>query len=61
MDVFSSIKEVNGLTSKGMSNIYFKIIIEKNWSSQNFDLLSLKILLQVSFWRAPAHPDIIEF
>ena len=38
---FSSIKEINRLVSKGMSNIYLKITIEKNWRSQNFDVLSL--------------------
>ena len=37
-------KEINRLLSKGMSNIYLKVAIEKNWSSQNFDFLSLKNL-----------------
>ena len=32
MDVFSSIKEINRLVSKGMSNIYLKVTIEKNIS-----------------------------
>ena len=27
-----------------MSNIYLKVTIKKNWSSQNFDFLSLKDL-----------------
>ena len=44
-----------------MSNIYLKVTIEKNWRSQNFDFLSLKIFHQFSFWRAPTHADIIEF
>ena len=44
MDV-SSIKEIKSkLLSKGMSNLYFKVTIEKNWCSQNFDFLSLKNL-----------------
>ena len=41
-----------------MSNIYLKVTIEKDWRSQNFDFLSLKICSQVSFWGAPTHPDI---
>ena len=41
---FSSIKIVNRLISEGMSDIYFKITIEKNWHTQNFDFLSLKSL-----------------
>ena len=41
---FNSIKEINGLLSKGMSDIYLKATIEKNWCSQNFDFLSLKNL-----------------
>ena len=49
--VFTSIKETNRLRkevdrllSKGMSNIYLKVSIEKNWRSQTFDFLSLKHL-----------------
>ena len=53
--------EVNRLLSKGMSNIYFKVIIEKNWRSQNFDSLSLKNLSPNQFWGAPTHEDIFEF
>ena len=41
---FSSIKEINRLISKGMSNIYLKVTIEKNGCSQNFDFLRLKNL-----------------
>ena len=43
-----------------MSNVYLKVIIEKNWRSQNFDFLSLKICHQVRFLGAPTHADIIE-
>ena len=39
---FSSIEEINTLTSKGMSKIYLKVTIEKECRSQNFDFLSLK-------------------
>ena len=35
-------QKMNRLMSKGMTNIYLKVIIEKNWRSQNFDFLSLK-------------------
>ena len=36
MDVFlSSIKEINRLISKRMSNIYLKVTTEKNWRFQN--------------------------
>ena len=44
-----------------MPNIYLKVTIEKNWCSQNFDYLSLKIHLQGSFWEAPTHADASEF
>ena len=37
-------KEINKLLSKGMSKIYLKVTIEKNWRSQNFDFLSVKDL-----------------
>ena len=30
---FSSVKEINRLITKGMSNIYLKVTIEKNWCS----------------------------
>ena len=30
---FSSIKRINRLISKGMSNIYLKVTVEKNWRS----------------------------
>ena len=41
---FSSVKEINRLISKEMSNIYLNVTLEKNWRSQNFDFLSLKNL-----------------
>ena len=44
---FSSIKEINRLISKGMSNISLEVTIEKNWS-QNFDYLSLKQFVSTS-------------
>ena len=53
---FSSIKEMNGLLteinrlSKGMSNIYLKVTIEKKWRTQNFDFQSLKNSSPGQFW-----------
>ena len=35
-------KEINRLLSKGMSNIYSQVTIEKEWLTQNFDFKSLK-------------------
>ena len=49
---FSSIKEINRLISKRMSNIYLKVAIEKNWHSENFDFLSLKNSSPVQFLRS---------
>ena len=40
--LFSSIKEINWLISKGILNIHLKVTIEKNWRSQNFDFVSWK-------------------
>ena len=40
--LFNSIKGINRLISKGMSNIYLNVNIEKNWHSQNFDFLSFE-------------------
>ena len=59
--LFSSIKDINRLISKGMSNIYLKVTIEKKWHTPNFDFLSLNSCLHVSFWGAPTNVDIIEF
>ena len=49
--LFNSIKEIsrlgieiNRLLSKGMSDNYLKVAIEKKWLSQNIDFLSLKSL-----------------
>ena len=42
-------KEVNKLFIKGMSNIYLKVTIEKNWHSQNLHFLSLKDLSPSQF------------
>ena len=64
MNVLNSIKEINSskkkkkekkkgrnrLLSKGMSNIYSKATIEKNWRSQGFNFLSLKNLSPGQFF-----------
>ena len=63
--LFNSVKEINRLRneisrllSKGMSNIYLKVTFkEKNWRSQNFDFLGLKILAPGQFWGAPTHEE----
>ena len=44
-----------------MTSIYLKVTIEKKRRSQNADFLTLKICLQVTFWGAPTHADIVEF
>ena len=31
-------KDINGLLSKGMPNIYLKVTVEKNWHTQNLIL-----------------------
>ena len=54
-------REINRLLNKGMSNVYLKNTIEKNWLSQNFDLLSLKNLSPGQFWGAPTHDNVFEF
>ena len=63
MDVLNSIKkanrlrkEINRIFRKGMSNIYLKITIEKNWRSQNFENFS-----QGQFSEAATHEDITQF
>ena len=56
----SPIKQIIML-SKGISNIYLKVTIEKAWHIQNFDFLGLKNLWPCQFWEAPTHKDIIEF
>ena len=49
---FSSIKEINRMITKGMSNIYLKGTIEKKWRTQNFDFLNLKSLSPDEFLRS---------
>ena len=49
-------KEINSLLSKGMSNIYLKVTIQKSnyyyyyYYSQNFDFLNLKNLSSGKFF-----------
>ena len=49
--LFNSVKEINRLLSKGMSNIYLKVTIE------TFS----KLQFSVGFWGDPTYTDIIEF
>ena len=46
---FSSVKKMNGLISKGMPNLYLKVTIEKNWRSQNLNIVCLKNLFLGQF------------
>ena len=57
---FRSIKGINRLISKEMSNIYLKVTTEKNWRSQNLDFLSSKNLSPSSLCGVPTHAGIIE-
>ena len=41
---FSSMKGINRLISKGMSDIYLKVTVKKSWLSQNFNFVNLKEL-----------------
>ena len=60
--LFSSVKEINRLISKGMSNIYLEVAIEKNfWKLWFSKYLSIKICFKVNFWAAPTYADINEF
>ena len=44
-----------------MSNIYLKVTIEKNWRSQNLDILSLEILSASQFLGSTNSLSITEF
>ena len=48
-DINMLTKEINRLLSKGRSNIYLKVTIEKKWNTQNFDFLRFKSLSPVQF------------
>ena len=55
-------KEMNRLLSKGMSNIYLKVTIQKKHGrSQNFDFLGLENLSPGQLWKALTDEDIIDF
>ena len=49
---FSSVKEINRLISKGMSNIYLKVTFAKNCRSRNFDFLIFKKVVSRSVLRS---------
>ena len=54
-------KEISRLLSKGISNIYLKVTIEKKWPTQNFYFKSfLKKFVSLSSVSS-THADIIEF
>ena len=48
-DLLSSIKERHRLISKGMSNTYLKVNIDKNWRPKKFIFPSLKQLSESQF------------
>ena len=47
-EINRSLKDMNRLLSRGMSNIYLKVTIEKIWHTQNFNFLSVKSSSPVS-------------
>ena len=51
---FSSFKKIGRFISKGMSNIYLQLIIEKIWGSQNIDFLNLKFVSRSIFGKSKA-------
>ena len=53
--LFNSIKEINRLLSKEMSNIYLKVIFKEKNS------LKIKNLSPSTFWWTPIQNDIFEF
>ena len=60
------LKETNRLLSKGMSNVYINLTIEKKWRTQNFDLLrffvpltSLSLICFLVFWFFIFHSWIV--
>ena len=48
--LFSLIKGTNTLISKGMSNIYLEVDIEKNWRFQKFDFSKFKVFASKSIF-----------
>ena len=58
---YNSIKGINRLLSKRMSNIYLKITIGENGRSQNFSFLNFKNLSPSQFWLSSNLVDITEF
>ena len=46
------LKETNRLLTKGMSNIYLKVITEEKLRTQNFDFISLRSLSPGQFWES---------
>ena len=60
-EINRSIKEINRLLSKGISNIYWKLTTKKIWRSQNFGFLSLKNLSPVQLLGSSNLRIIIEF
>ena len=53
-----SLKEINRLLSKGMSNMYLKVTIEKKLTLSKLRFSRLKKILQVSFCGARTYADM---
>ena len=60
-EINNLLKDINKLLSKGISNIYLKVIIEKKWHTLKLNLEVKKVRLEVSFRGTPTHAVIIQF
>ena len=56
----NSIKGINRLISKGMTNIYLKVLIEEIDVLRTYVFEVQKFCLQVRFWRAQTHSYFTE-
>ena len=60
-EITALLKEINRLLSKGMSNIYLKLLLRKRDVLKTYISHVQKVSVQVSFLGAPTHADINEF
>ena len=60
-EINNLLKDINKLLSRGISNVYLKVIIEKKWYNLKLNLEVKKVRLQVSFGGTPAHAVINQF
>lgn len=59
--ILNLIKEVNTLMRKGMSKAYWKVTTAKTDVRKASIFQVSKVCLQVAFWRATTHENIISF